>query len=402
MKNIPIEELLYEEESTTLDFKSEEYKFVGADDFVKSELLKDILSFANAWRRTDAYILIGVEDVKGGRSKIKGINTDLDDAQLQQLVNSKTQRPIEFEYRTTKVDDLKIGIIRIPVQTRPFFLNKDFGKLKRHTVYLRRGSSTDEANPDEVSEMGRIEMQVLDETPSLSFEFADLNSRTTLGTSIELTTTLLSIPADNKIPDYEVPRNLGQFGIPTSFLGRTNYNYYKELVRYHFILNKTANLAFLLKNDSNKAISDIKVELILEKQEKKFGFFRASKFPDIPKSNYDMFNYAANMPTLVQQLAKQKNKSIEIQDLGSSYRIEIPIEKAQPKQTVFISETIYLDSNDSFLAEAKVTIYADNISVPIEQVLKITCNVKKEDGGLDQIKEREKVRNFIHYTNLSK
>lgn len=400
MKNIPIEELLYEEEGTTLDFKSEEYKFVGADDFVKSELLKDILSFANAWRRTDAYILIGVEDVKGGRSKIKGINTDLDDAQLQQFVNGKTQRPIEFEYRAAKVDDLKIGIIRIPVQTRPFFLNKDFGKLKRHTVYLRRGSSTEEASPDEVRDMGRSEVQLLEEVPSLSFEFADLSSRISLGTSIELSTTLLSIPSKKEIPDYEEQRNSGEIYINTRSI---NYNYYRELVNYHFILNKTVNLAFLLKNDSNKVISDIKVELILEKQEKKFSFFRLSKFPDTPKSSYDNFSHHINTPSLAQQIAKQKIKSIEIQDLGNSYRVEIPFEKVQPKQTVFSAETIYLDSNESFSIEAKVTIYADNISVPIPQVLKIVCNVKKEGGGLDQIKEREKVRNFIHYyNNLSK
>lgn len=49
-----INSLLYEEESTTLDFKSEQYKFVKAQDWEKAELLKDILAFANAWRRSDA------------------------------------------------------------------------------------------------------------------------------------------------------------------------------------------------------------------------------------------------------------------------------------------------------------------------------------------------------------
>jgi hypothetical protein len=52
--------LLFEAEGAELDFKREQYSFEGADDRVKSELLKDILAFANAWRRTDAYILIGV------------------------------------------------------------------------------------------------------------------------------------------------------------------------------------------------------------------------------------------------------------------------------------------------------------------------------------------------------
>ena len=79
MKEI-IDELLYEEESATLDFKSEQYKFVGVSDPEKSELLKDILAFANAWRRTDAYILIGIKENKGNRAEVVGITDHIDDA----------------------------------------------------------------------------------------------------------------------------------------------------------------------------------------------------------------------------------------------------------------------------------------------------------------------------------
>jgi hypothetical protein len=50
------ERLLGMQEDETLDFKEEQYPFVGASDDQKSELLKDILAFANAWRQTDAYI----------------------------------------------------------------------------------------------------------------------------------------------------------------------------------------------------------------------------------------------------------------------------------------------------------------------------------------------------------
>lgn len=40
------------------------------------------------------------------------------------------------------------------MQQRPFYLTRDFGKLKKETVYLRRGSSTDFAKPDEIAQMG--------------------------------------------------------------------------------------------------------------------------------------------------------------------------------------------------------------------------------------------------------
>ena len=94
------ERLLYEEENTTLDFKRKQYRFVRATDDEKSELLKDILGFANAWRRAEAHILIGVEDVRGGRGNVIGIPaTDhLDDHSLQQFVNSLTNQPVRFHY----------------------------------------------------------------------------------------------------------------------------------------------------------------------------------------------------------------------------------------------------------------------------------------------------------------
>ena len=51
-------EQLFENESPTLDFKRDQYAFEGASDSDKSELLKDILAFANSWRRTDAFTSI--------------------------------------------------------------------------------------------------------------------------------------------------------------------------------------------------------------------------------------------------------------------------------------------------------------------------------------------------------
>jgi hypothetical protein len=160
-----LNDLLHEEESATLDFKRGQYLFVRADDSTKSELLKDILAMANAWRRTDAYILIGVEDVRGGRSNPCGITTHHDDATLQQFVNSKTNRPITFAYEAAAIDGHQVGIIRIDVQERPFFLTKDYGKLKAATVYVRRGSSTDVADPDEIHRMGAASAR--EETPQI-------------------------------------------------------------------------------------------------------------------------------------------------------------------------------------------------------------------------------------------
>lgn len=163
-----MEELLNEDESSTLDFKRDQYLFdKTTDDLQKGKLLKDILAFANSWRRTDAYILIGVEDVKGGRSNVVGVTWHFDDANLQQFVNSKTNRPVTFAYKVFPYEGMKIGIIHIPLQDRPIYLTKDFGGLRKSEVYIRRNSSTDIATPDEIIKIGNLKIrEVLGEVAS--------------------------------------------------------------------------------------------------------------------------------------------------------------------------------------------------------------------------------------------
>ena len=120
------ERLLYEEESSTLDFKKEQYLFVKASEEEKSELLKDILGFANAWRRAEAYILTGVEDVRGDRGIVHCIAPaeHLNDHALQQFVSNLTNRPVRFAYEAFGFEGKQVGVIRIEEQARPIYLKR--------------------------------------------------------------------------------------------------------------------------------------------------------------------------------------------------------------------------------------------------------------------------------------
>ena len=181
MTDAQFERLLYEEESPTLDFKRDQYPFAKASEEEKSELLKDVIGMANAWRRSEAYILIGVEDVRGGRSTVHGIPAvdHLADHSLQQFINNLINRPVRFSYEAFAFEGHQVGIIRVEQQPRPFYLNRDYGKLKKNEVYVRRGSSTDPtkpATPDEVAQMGIGAEVVLVDLNGLCLEL-DYNRR---------------------------------------------------------------------------------------------------------------------------------------------------------------------------------------------------------------------------------
>ena len=147
--------LLYMEEGLTLDFKREQYRFNKATDSDKSELLKDILAFANTQRYSTAYILVGVEEVKGGRSAVVGVDDHLEDASLHQFVNGKTNRPVDFSYSAQAIEGKTVGVISIPIQQRPVWVEKTYGGVKANEVCIRDGSSTRAASPDEIAAMGR-------------------------------------------------------------------------------------------------------------------------------------------------------------------------------------------------------------------------------------------------------
>jgi hypothetical protein len=161
--------LLQRSEGDTLDFKRDNYRFRNATDDEKSELLKDILSLANAWKATDGSIIIGVEETNGKATNVCGVAPELNDSAVQQFVNSKTNRPVAFAVEHAEHEGAQLTIIRIAQkQSRPIFLNKGYGRLKKNVVYIRHGSSTEEASPDEIAEMAK---EVFASSPDVEMRF---------------------------------------------------------------------------------------------------------------------------------------------------------------------------------------------------------------------------------------
>lgn len=162
--------LLRRSEGDTLDFKRENYRFKNGSETEKSELLKDILAVANAWKATEAYIIIGVHEIDGKVAEVCGIVPELNDSDVQQFVNSKTNRPIAFAVEHAEYEGRQLTIIRVlQKQPRPIFLIKGYGRLHKNVVYIRRGSSTDQASPDEIAEMAKQEVTI--SSPDIELRF---------------------------------------------------------------------------------------------------------------------------------------------------------------------------------------------------------------------------------------
>ena len=149
MKNSELEALLKQSESEVLDFKRDQYPLSNAKDEQKAKLVKDILAIANACRDSDGHIVTGVE-VSNGVKRVVGA-TALDDADVQQLLKSKTNRPISFLVETFIFRKKSVTVITIhQKQDRWLYLRDPFGGTKSNVVFTRQGSSTIEISPDEL------------------------------------------------------------------------------------------------------------------------------------------------------------------------------------------------------------------------------------------------------------
>ncbi len=363
-KNL-LEQLLHEEEGATLDFKRDQYLFEGADDKAKSELLKDILAFTNAWRGTTAYILIGVDEVKGGRSKIVGVKAHLDDAKLHQFVNAKTQRPIEFSYQPFRTGDVEIGVIVIPIQERPIYLKKRFGKLENNVVYKRDGSSTAIASPDEVARMGAD--QNFDDTPQFVLEWADVERHTAL-LSPHTVNSLILCPL---LPDdtFESPRPSPVF-LPR--LALDNENYSKEIIRY------TRDMAFLksfhlrLYNHSGVVGKRIRFIGSVTKDNTIFLLDRTNR-PTRPYRNSMEGAYSDIVP-LAQQL--QSNPDPYVQEFTDGWKITIDFGDIRPRDEVWTTSALLIGSRGG-ITKLEGELRGDNVPEPVPCILEINFEVKE-------------------------
>lgn len=361
MDSVLFEQLLNEDESATVDFKRDQYAFQGASDHQKSELLKDILAFANAYRRADAYILIGVDDVKGGQGKVVGVTIDLDDAQLQQFVNSKTNRALAFAYEVFVFEGARVGIIHVPLQERPLYLEQDYGKLRKHVVYVRRGSSTSEATPDEVHKMGMAAVAGRAAEPTLDLQFADTKTRQPLGTSIKVESTVVSVP--------HPPRTRGGGSLSDQLLFSITGNpeYHRELAEYVMATSLLRSLGFTLKNTGSTLAVNARLQITGERREG-ILIMEESEYPERPREG--RYIAAIRMPNLA------KNR-IDIEHHGDEWTLTVEFGSVQPQATARSSGCFYVGAEEPAKLEIEALIYCDNLTAPVRVPLAIDFATKQ-------------------------
>lgn len=126
-------------EQTVFDWKKD-FSF-PKDDAKRAEVIKDVAAIANGSYASDGYIFYGVNP--NASDPIVGVSSSVDDAILQQFVNSKVDPPVKFLKYEIIHDKKKVIVIHIYKSLkRPHIISNDIGGLRRGQILIRKGSST--------------------------------------------------------------------------------------------------------------------------------------------------------------------------------------------------------------------------------------------------------------------
>ena len=361
-----IDRLLREDESAALDFKGEQYSLQVSTDAKKGELLKDLLAFANSWRRTTAYILTGVSERKGGNREVTGISEKLDDASLQQFVNSKTQRPLEFSYRLLEHKGRLVGVFEIPVQKRPVYLKKDYGKVRKGLVYVRRGSSTAIASPDEIAEMGASGLG--QPRPTLELMWADIERRTELPSPCEIVSTILT-PKLTVRQRAETRKPI----FPSITSLHMNENYEKEIIEFTLLMNYLRPVGLRLHNIGGGVARNILFVGVVEKG----STVQIVSWEDRPvrPSRNILDGLNNNITPLAEQFRKKPEPTVR--EFESGWEISVEFGNIRPGESVWSSAPIFVATSQTEELEMKGELKGDNLAKPLPIVLRIASRVEE-------------------------
>ena len=357
--------LRYRSEGTDIDFKSTQYRFIGGSEDNKAEMLKDILAIANAWRDGPGYILLGFKEQRPHPAEVVGISESIDDAQLQQFVNGKVKPKLTFRYEEHLYEGKTVGVITIPKQKRAFYLAHPYGKLKSNIVYVRRGSSTDEAEPPEITAMaladtGRGDMRV------------DLSVLTPNNDKLPDTFAQSYLQFTEEFPDYESPRQTRHpFEISvSSSLWHDNRSFWREYAEYVRVDEGLIEMKFVLFNRSEMQLSNAKLEVFVEPLDGQgYEMLAGADLPEEPKSQWNSFHGMGSLP----EVMSHQNPRLVVDDTGVAPICHVRFGSLLPSEEGRSSDTLAIIPLSSGKLRLRFRILAGELAVPYESERVVEC-----------------------------
>lgn len=143
------------QENEFIDFKLKTY----GKDLVNSELVKDVVAFANGEAKGDKYIIFGIADET---KEIVGIpdSEKFEPSVIENSLDGRVEPRIRIECGEIQIDGKRVAYIKIPEKNDnpPYIIKRDGGKnpsIRQGDIFVRIGTSNRKANREDLDRMYR-------------------------------------------------------------------------------------------------------------------------------------------------------------------------------------------------------------------------------------------------------
>lgn len=298
---------------------------------------------------------------------------------MQEFINYKTQRPIDFSYKTVQYEEVQIGVIHIPVQRRPFYLQKDFARLKKNEVHIRRGSSTAIASPDEISTMGGEIKSTYRSFPSLEAFLVSGKHDDIVEKRIARKLINAKIPDDEQFPDYSIKRIDGSVNLSVG-----NWDYYREKARYFQAYSRVRAFKLGIRNLGEVPARDVKIVFDIANEDKMSIVCKRDDLPDKPlkSKNFDGLPFKHN--------AINKTPYVAVKTTLQGWRVTCHLGKIQPKDMVVTNDYFCLGAVISKSIMINAQIFSDDLPEPKQEMFMIDFEVEERIYSVDDFLPKEK------------
>ena len=141
------------QENEFVDFKLKTY----GKDLVNSELVKDVVAFANGEAKGDKYIIFGIADET---KEIVGIpdSEKFEPSVIENSLDGRVEPRIRIECGEIQIDGKRVAYIKIPEKNdnSPYIIKRDGGKnpsIRQGDIFVRIGTSNRKANREDLDRM---------------------------------------------------------------------------------------------------------------------------------------------------------------------------------------------------------------------------------------------------------
>lgn len=288
----------------------------------------------------------------------------MDDANLHQLINSKTQRSVEFSYSSFSYKGSDIGVIEIPVQDRFFYLTQDYGNVRENVVYVRDGSSTRVASLDEVIEMSTPK------PPMLDLDWADFANEGVVHSPYTVHSLILEPFLDEDTFQPAPPPSQTWHGIDLSAFSTSQPNpeYSKDLILYTLCKAFFSPLGLWVHNKSGVTGKRIRFEGSIAMRD---GLAVVDDQPEFPIKNLD--NFAA--PNLI-SLVNSNEPAMELSVGKELWKIHVEFGDIRPDERILTCDTLWFGSREPKDVRLEGRLLGDNLPEPIKCELELRFEIE--------------------------